>query len=274
MAELLIPSGSKRITQLDTVTTLSGSTAIPVVMGGIASKISHEDFLSNHIFNKTLVSGSSQIDLTQTTNYISGIKDRLNIETVVSSSQQVKTLLPDGSVSGSSQISFDGIVDKPTLVSSSQQIQYGDITNIPITYYGQISKTTSSTINIGTAGVYQSTGLTGSLDVEAFGIGVGNTDKFAIKNVSGETILVKVYGSSDIAAGNNKVLGIKLALNGVPIDNTECNAPTGTGTSFAKLVTNWMIRMAPNDEVALFVTNFTNSGNVTFQRGRLVASTV
>jgi hypothetical protein len=231
MAELLIPSGSKRITQLDTVTTLSGSTAIPVVMGGITSKISHEDFLSNHIFNKTLVSGSSQI-------------------------------------------SFDGIVDKPTLVSSSQQIQYGDISNIPITYYGQISKTTSSTINIGTAGVYQSTGLTGSLDVEAFGIGVGTTDKFAIKNVSGETILVKVYGSSDIAAGNNKVLGIKLALNGVPIDSTECNAPTGLGTSFAKLVTNWMIRMAPNDEVALFVTNFTNSGNVTFQRGRLVASTV
>jgi hypothetical protein len=213
MAEFLIPSGSKRITQLDAVTTLSGSTAIPVVMGGIASKISHEDFLSNHIFNKTLVSGSSQI-------------------------------------------------------------QYGDISNIPITYYGQISKITSSTINIGTAGVYQSTGLTGSLDVEAFGIGIGTTDKFAIKNVSGQTILVKVYGSADISAGNNKVLGIKLALNGVPIDVTECNAPTGTGTTFAKLVTNWMIRMTPNDEVALFVTNFTNSGNVTFQRGRLVASTV
>jgi hypothetical protein len=231
MAELLIPSGSKRISQLDVVTTLSGSTAIPVVIDGTTNKISHEDFLSNHIFNKTLVSGSSQV-------------------------------------------SFDGIVDKPTLVSGSSQIEYTDISNIPITYYGQISKTTSSTINIGTAGVYQSTGLTGSLDVEAFGIGVGTTDKFAIKNVSGETILVKVYGSTDIAAGNNTVLGIKLTLNGTPIDNTECQAPTGVGTTFAKLITNWMIRMTPNDEVALFVTNFTNSGNVTFQRGRLVASTV
>jgi hypothetical protein len=231
MAEFLIPSGSKRISQLDTVTTLSGSTSIPVVMDGSTNKISHEDFLSNHIFNKTLVSGSSQV-------------------------------------------SFNGIVDKPTLVSGSSQIEYTDISNIPITYYGQISKTTPSTINIVIDGVYQSTGLTGSLDVEAFGIELGTTDKFAIKNVSGETILVKVYGSADINAGNGKVLGIKLALNGLPIDNTECQAPTGVGTSFAKLVTNWMIRMTPNDEVALFVTNFTNSGNVTLQRGRLVASTV
>jgi hypothetical protein len=36
-----------------------------------------------------IVSGSIQIDLTQTTNYSSGIKDRLNIENVFSSSQQV-----------------------------------------------------------------------------------------------------------------------------------------------------------------------------------------
>jgi hypothetical protein len=141
-------------------------------------------------------------------------------------------------------------------------------------YYGEVSKITSGVINVITAGTYQSTGLTATLDPENFGVSLGTTDSFAIKNTSGETVLYKIYASADIEAGNNKVLGIKLALNGVPIDETECNAPTGTGTSFAKLVTNWMIELAPDDEVALYVTNFTSTGNITFQRGRIVASTV
>ena len=141
-------------------------------------------------------------------------------------------------------------------------------------YYGQVSRITSGTINILVAGTYQSTGLTGTLDSESFGIGLGTADTFAIKNITTESILVKIYGSADIEGGNNKVLGIKLALNGTPIDSTECNAPSGVGTTFAKLITNWMIELAPNDEVALYVTNFSNSGNITLQRARLVASTV
>lgn len=141
-------------------------------------------------------------------------------------------------------------------------------------YYGQVSKITSGTINISTAGTYQSTGLTATLDSENFGIIRGTTDLFSVKNVSGSSQLLKIYGSADIEAGNNKILGIKLALNGTPIDNTECNSSTGQGTTFAKLVTNWMIELQPNDEVALYVTNKTNSGNMTLLRGRLVASTV
>ena len=141
-------------------------------------------------------------------------------------------------------------------------------------YYGQVSRITSGTINIATAGTYQSTGLTATLDSENFGISLGTTDTFAVKNTSGSAQLLKIYGSADIDAGNNTVLGIKLALNGTPINNTECNSSTGQGTTFAKLVTNWMIELQPNDEVALFVTNKTTAGNVTLLRGRLVASTV
>jgi hypothetical protein len=141
-------------------------------------------------------------------------------------------------------------------------------------YYGQVSRITSGTINIATAGTYQSTGLTATLDAENVGVSLGTTDLFAVKNTSGSAQLLKIYGSADIDAGNNRILGIKLALNGTPIDNTECNASTGQGTTFAKLVTNWMIELQPNDEVALYVTNKTTAGNVTLLRGRLVASTV
>ena len=141
-------------------------------------------------------------------------------------------------------------------------------------YYGQVSKMTDGTINIATAGTYQSTGLTATLDSESYGIALGTTDTFAIKNTSGETLLFKIYASADIDAGNNKILGVKLALNGNPVDTTECRASTATGSDFAKLVTNWMIELAPNDEVALFVTNHTSTGNITLNRGRIVTSTV
>jgi hypothetical protein len=35
-----------------------------------------------------------------------------------------------------------------------------------------------------------------------------------------------------------------------------------------------MLELEPNDEVALYVTNFNNSGNITLLRGRLIATTV
>jgi hypothetical protein len=47
-----------------------------------------------------LVSGSSQIDLTQTTNYVSGIKTRLDVETVVSGSSQIDLTQVTNYISG------------------------------------------------------------------------------------------------------------------------------------------------------------------------------
>jgi hypothetical protein len=140
-------------------------------------------------------------------------------------------------------------------------------------FYGQISKITSGNINIQTAGTYQSTGLVGTLDSLNKGISLGTTNTFALKNVSNKNLLLKFYASADVQGGNNKVLGIILARNGVPIPETECQAPTGVGTTFAKLITSWMILVNPNDEISLFVTNFTNTGNITLLRARLIANT-
>jgi hypothetical protein len=64
-----------------------------------------------------------------------GIQDgRLNnLESFTSSiDTTIKTKLDtDGVVSGSSQISFNGITDKPTLVSGSSQVVYTDLSSIP-----------------------------------------------------------------------------------------------------------------------------------------------
>jgi hypothetical protein len=142
---------------------------------------------------------------------------------------------------------------------------------------GQASKMDAGTITITTQSVYVSTGLTGTFDTAtASGMTLGTTNTFAVKNTSGATKLMQIYGSIDAetATGNNKVLGIKLAKNGAAIDQTECRAFTGSGAEEAKLVTNWMVSMAANDEVALFIANHSGTENISFSRGRLVATEV
>jgi hypothetical protein len=142
---------------------------------------------------------------------------------------------------------------------------------------GQASKMDTGTITISTQGVYVTTGLTGILDTAtANGMALGTTHAFALKNTSGGTKLLRFFGSIDArtVTGNSQTLGVKLAYNGVAIDATECRAFTGTGTEEAKLVTSWMISVASNDEVSLFIANHSGTGNISFRRGRLVASEI
>jgi hypothetical protein len=142
---------------------------------------------------------------------------------------------------------------------------------------GQVSKMDAGNIDIVTQGVYVSTGLTGTFDsTTASGMTLGTSNTFAVKNTSGSTKLMQIYGSIDAktVSGNNKILGIKLAKNGTAIDQTECRAFTSSGGQEAKLVTNWMISMAANDEVALFIANHSGDEDITLGRARLVASEV
>ena len=142
---------------------------------------------------------------------------------------------------------------------------------------GQVSKMDAGTIGIVTQSVYVSTGLTGTFDTAtASGTSLGTTNTFAVKNTSGATKLMQIYGSIDAktVSGNNHTLGIKLAKNGTAIAETECRAFTGSNNEEAKLVTNWMISMAANDEVALFVANHSGTEDISFGRGRLVATEV
>jgi hypothetical protein len=147
------------------------------------------------------------------------------------------------------------------------------ITRAPVR--GQLSRVTTGEIDIETQGTYVSTGLEATLDsTTASGMVRGTVDAFGLRNTSGATRLMRFYGSIDAADGNNKTMGIKLALNGTPIDATECRAFTSSGGAEAKLVTSWMISMAANDEVSLFIANHSDTSNIELRRARLVASEV
>ena len=140
---------------------------------------------------------------------------------------------------------------------------------------GQCSKMTDGTIDITAEGAYITTGLTATLDTDtAYGMVLGTDDTFGLRNTSGGTKLFRIYGSIDATDGNNSTLGVKLAKNGVAIDNSECRAFTGSGAQEAKLVTSWMVELDDGDEVSLLIANHSNSTDIILKRGRIVASEV
>ena len=137
---------------------------------------------------------------------------------------------------------------------------------------GQCSKMTDGTIDITTQGTYVTTGLTATLDSStAYGMVLGTDDTFGLKNDSGATKMFRIYGSIDVTDGNNSTLGVKLAKNGVAIDNSECRAFTGSGAQEAKLVTSWMVELEDGDEVSLMIANHSSTTDITLKRGRVIA---
>ena len=159
-------------------------------------------------------------------------------------------------------------------VSAWSALSYYIASSVPLVR-GQASKMTDGTIDIVTKDVYVSTGLTATLDADtAYGMVLGTTDAFGLKNDSGATKLFSIYASIDAADGNNSTLGIKLAKNGTAIDNSECRAFTGTGAEEAKLVTSWMVELDDGDEVSLLIANFKNTSDLVLKRGRIVADEI
>lgn len=140
-------------------------------------------------------------------------------------------------------------------------------------FYGQASRMTAGTIEVASQGVYQATGLAATLDsANASGVVLATTNTFGLRNTSGLAKLFRIYGSIDAKGGNNEILGIKLARNGVPINETECRAFGGSSQQEAKLVTSWIVSLANNDEVSLFIANHGSASQITFGRGRILMS--
>jgi hypothetical protein len=138
--------------------------------------------------------------------------------------------------------------------------------------YGQLFYSGGGSVSIASTGAYVTTGLTGVLDTDiSEGLVLATSDAMGLKNDSGFTIRTPIYASFDGRAGNNKILGLKLALNGTPIDETECRAASGSSLQEAKLVTRWIVELEPDDEVSMFVANHTDTTSIEIARARIVA---
>ena len=232
-----VVSGSSQITY-------SGLSGIP---SGIVSGSSQITYSGLSGIPSGIISGSVQVDLTATTNYVSGIKTRLNTENVLSSSAQVVSALPAGTVSGSSQVLngttihsgafFNGI----SVVSGSGQISFGGITGVPsglVSGSSQVSYTGLSNVPSGI--VSGSSQITyGSISGIPSGIVSGSSQVSfpSLSNIPGG--LVSGSSQIDLTATTNYSSGIKTRLNAESVLSSSAQVvsslPAGTVSGSAQI---------------------------------------
>ncbi len=139
-------------------------------------------------------------------------------------------------------------------------------------FRGALYRTTSGTIDFTgvTPGVFINSGLTGTLDADSdVGTIAADAGVFGIKRSDAGTQWAYVVATADVGASQNKRLGVKLAVNGVPINATECNA-TVTNQTIAKLHTMYLLELDQDDVVSMWFANYTTSGTITVERARMV----
>ena len=136
-------------------------------------------------------------------------------------------------------------------------------------FQGFVYRATSGTITINTTGTYVDIPFTGTLsDVSVKTATV--TNKLGLKNVSRKKYLVRVQATFDAAAtGAGAQMGLRLLLNGQPMDGAECRASTTAAGVIAKLHSFALVYVEPGDEITMQAANHTNTNNITFQRGRI-----
>jgi len=137
-------------------------------------------------------------------------------------------------------------------------------------FFGQIFTQTSSTVTINTADVFVPMAVAGTFDEPSNGMVKSTTAVFGIKNDTGEKKVFYVISSVDVAIGNNRTAGFRLAVNGVSIPASTCTATTGV-QNFAKLMSTYMVELDDGDEVSCAIANIGAAENIDVLRAKIVA---
>jgi hypothetical protein len=149
-----------------------------------------------------------------------------------------------------------------------------EFNGVKIPYFGQMSNQTQQTVDIITQGVYVPMNITGTFDTaNAQGTVAPTTGTFGIKNISGKTLRFMVIATADVGLGNNRVAGLRLAVNGVALPETTCQAATGT-QNIAKLMTQWMVNLENGDEVTYLLADLSANADINVDRAKIVAFTI
>jgi hypothetical protein len=131
------------------------------------------------------------------------------------------------------------------------------------------------TITVSGAGTYYPINTAGTLDTDAtFNMVAGTTNLSGLKNNTDQARTIVFIGSYDGKAGNNHAIGLKLALNGVPIQATETKSFAGSSNQFGQVITQWIIRVEPSDEVSMWVANIDTTDDLEIHRFKLLAHAI
>lgn len=132
------------------------------------------------------------------------------------------------------------------------------------------------TVVVTTAGDYYPINLAGTLDPDAtFNMTASAAPNVTgVKNNTDQARTVVIIATYDGKAGNNHAVGLKLALNGVAIDATECRSFGGSTGQVAKVMTQWIERIEPGDEVTMLGANIDATDDLVLERFKLLAHAV
>jgi hypothetical protein len=132
------------------------------------------------------------------------------------------------------------------------------------------------TVVVTTAGDYYPINIAGTLDPDAtFNMTASSAPNVTgLKNNTDQARTVVIIATYDGKAGNNHAVGLKLALNGVAIDATECRSFGGSTGQVAKVMTQWIERIEPGDEVTMLGANIDATDNLVLERFKLLAHAV
>ena len=146
----------------------------------------------------------------------------------------------------------------------------------PAPMRGLVTRQTTGTVTITTAGTYEPINLVSTLDSDVnFNLSLsGASNVTGLKNITDQTRTMVFIATYDGKCGNNNAMGLKLALNGVAIDASECTSFAGGGGQFGKAMTQYMLKMEPNDEVTMLAANIDDTTDLEIARLKLLAHAV
>lgn len=136
-------------------------------------------------------------------------------------------------------------------------------------FQGYVYTEAPATINIINTSEWVDLPYTGTLDATSVGL-ESVAGKLGLKNVSKKKYLVRVQATYDgKSLGPNEEMALQLVRNGTKIPGAECHA-TGTANGvIAKLHSYAHVWMEPEDEITMQAANFTNNGDIGFERGKM-----
>lgn len=140
---------------------------------------------------------------------------------------------------------------------------------------GMLWNQTGDTVTITTAGVYVPLNIAGTLDsATSFNMTAGAVNASGLVNDTNQTRTVVFVATYDGKGGNNNAIGLKLSLNGTPIDATECRSFGGSTGQVGKTMTQWIQKMEPGDEVAMWGANIDATNDLDIERFKLLAHAI
>ena len=136
-------------------------------------------------------------------------------------------------------------------------------------FQGYVYTEAPATVNIISTSAWVDLPYTGTLDDTSFGL-ESVSGKLGLKSVAKKPYLIRVQATFDgHSLGPNEEMALRLVRNGTKIPGAECHA-TGTANGvIAKLHSYAHLVMEPGDEITMQAANFTNSGDIAFERGKM-----